>query len=408
MKKILLSSLLAVMAVTSANAKIASTEYADGVAAAAETAANTYTDGLTGDVVNSDYIKGLPDKTLTGAVEDLDSRVGGLTGTGNQAAATKKELADGLATKLDKDQGVSNAGKGLIVDATGNLALADVATDAELDTVSGVANNAKTIADGAVTVNAQQGTAINAINNGEVMKSGITAAKVTQYDGYASGKQDTLSTEQMAAVNSGATKAKIDAIATNTTAINAINNGDVMKSGITAAKVTQYDGYASGKQNTLTEAQLNAVNSGITTAKVTQYDGYASGKQNTLTEAQLNAVNSGITTAKVTQYDGYATGKQNTLSTAQLAAVNSGITEAKVTTYDGYATGKQNTLSETQMAAVNSGATAAIISATSAFQAAVEAGTVNEEGTYVLTAKVDAQTKKVTGYAWENIDRSYE
>ncbi|MBR3782784.1 MAG: hypothetical protein IKL14_05375 [Alphaproteobacteria bacterium] len=350
MKKILLSSLLAVMAVTSANAKIASTEYADGVAAseaaAAETAANTYTDGLTGDVVNSDYIKGLPDKTLTGAVEDLDSRVGGLTGTGNQAAATKKELADGLATKLDKDQGVSNAGKGLIVDDTGNLALAEVATDAELATVSGVANNAKTIAEGAVAVNTQQGTAINAINNGEVMKSGITAAKVTQYDGYASGKQDTLSTEQMAAVNSGATKAKIDAIATNTTAINTINDGEVMNSGITAAKVTQYDGYASGKQDALSTDQLNAVNSGITAAKVTQYDGYASGKQ--------------------------------------------------------------DTLSTEQMAAVNSGATAAIISATSAFQAAVEAGTVNEEGTYVLTAKVDAQTKKVTGYAWENIDRSYE
>ena len=115
MKKILLSSLLAVMAVTSANAKIASTDYADGVAAseaaAAEAAAKNYTDGLTGDVVNSDYIKGLTDKTLTGAVENLDSRVKGLTGTGDQAAATKKELADGLATKLDKDQGADAAGQ---------------------------------------------------------------------------------------------------------------------------------------------------------------------------------------------------------------------------------------------------------------------------------------------------------
>ena len=64
------------------------------------------------------------------------------------------------------------------------------------------------------------------------------------------------------------------------------------------------------------------------------------GKQDKLTAEQLNAVNSGITAAKVSTYDGYATtiaGKQDKLSTAQLGAVNSGITSGKVTTYDGYA-----------------------------------------------------------------------
>ena len=65
-----------------------------------------------------------------------------------------------------------------------------------------------------------------------------------------------------------------------------------------------------------------------------------SGLQKQLTADQLNAVNSGITAAKVNTYDGYATtinGKQNQLSTAQLNAVNSGITSGKVNTYDGYA-----------------------------------------------------------------------
>lgn len=62
-----------------------------------------------------------------------------------------------------------------------------------------------------------------------------------------------------------------------------------------------------------------------------------SGKQDKLTTVQLSAVNSGITEAKVSTYDGYATSKQDKLSTAQLGAVNSGITEAKVGTYDGYA-----------------------------------------------------------------------
>ena len=62
-----------------------------------------------------------------------------------------------------------------------------------------------------------------------------------------------------------------------------------------------------------------------------------SGLQEKLSDTQLNAVNSGITAAKVSTYDGYETSKQNKLSTAQLNAVNSGITEAKVSTYDGYA-----------------------------------------------------------------------
>lgn len=65
-----------------------------------------------------------------------------------------------------------------------------------------------------------------------------------------------------------------------------------------------------------------------------------SGKQDKLTTDQLSAVNSGITEAKVSTYDGYATtiaGKQDKLSTTQLGAVNSGITAAKVGTYDGYA-----------------------------------------------------------------------
>ena len=65
-----------------------------------------------------------------------------------------------------------------------------------------------------------------------------------------------------------------------------------------------------------------------------------SGKQDKLTADQLSAVNSGITADKVSTYDGYATtiaGKQDKLSTAQLNAVNSGITAAKVGTYDGYA-----------------------------------------------------------------------
>lgn len=63
-------------------------------------------------------------------------------------------------------------------------------------------------------------------------------------------------------------------------------------------------------------------------------------KQDKLTPTQIAATNSGITAYKVTTYDGYASqiaAKQDALSAAQLAAANSGITSSKVSTYDGYA-----------------------------------------------------------------------
>ena len=337
MKKILLSSLLAVMAVTSANAKIASTDYADGVAAseaaAAEAAANTYTNQKIGDLdattngngvvvtnvtqtdgvvtvtkgniayssltgtptvdtamsdsstnaVQNKVIKSYVDNainTVEGEIGDgyqklsdklkssdtstqvtdankdtlyptvgktqmiadaaqaaavlaaatdatskadaaktaansyTDQEIGALDATtnGNGVVVTNVTQTDGVVTvtkgniayssltgtptvdtamsdsstnavqnkviksyvdnaidtvegdvsgKVSINQGEANKDKGLIVNASGNLALTDVATDAELATVSGVANNAKTIADGAVAVNTQQGTAIS-------------------------------------------------------------------------------------------------------------------------------------------------------------------------------------------------------------------------------------------------------
>lgn len=77
-----------------------------------------------------------------------------------------------------------------------------------------------------------------------------------------------------------------------------------------------------GKQDKLSDAQLEAVNSGITSDKVSTYDGYAAlinGKQGALDETQLAAVNSGITTTKVAKYDGYESsinGKQDKITSA--------------------------------------------------------------------------------------------
>jgi hypothetical protein len=75
------------------------------------------------------------------------------------------------------------------------------------------------------------------------------------------------------------------------------------------------------KQDALTPGQLDAVNSGITADKVTQFEG----KQDALTESQLEAVNSGITSDKVAKIDDIDN-KQDKLTEAQQAAVDSGIT----------------------------------------------------------------------------------
>ena len=78
MKKIITASLVAMMAVTAANADIASTQYVDT---------------RTGDVLNSGYVKDLQNNTLTGAVEDLDARLDNLlTTTGGEIDDVKSSI----------------------------------------------------------------------------------------------------------------------------------------------------------------------------------------------------------------------------------------------------------------------------------------------------------------------------
>ena len=71
-----------------------------------------------------------------------------------------------VSGKVSINQGQANKDKGLIVNASGELELADVATDAELGAVSAIADQAK--------------LGVSDINSSDVMKSGITAGKVAE------------------------------------------------------------------------------------------------------------------------------------------------------------------------------------------------------------------------------------
>lgn len=64
-------------------------------------------------------------------------------------------------------------------------------------------------------------------------------------------------------------------------------------------------------QNTLNGNQSDPENGGLNWQEIPTD---ISSKQDKLTTSQMDAVNSGITTAKVAQYDGYAAGKQNVLT----------------------------------------------------------------------------------------------
>ena len=102
-------------------------------------------------------------------------------------------------------------------------------------------------------------------------------------------KQDKLTATQLEATNSGANSTNIAQISTNKTNIDNIN-GKIPSTASSTNKLvdnTSMTNALANKQNTLSQAQLNAVNSGITSAKVTQYDGYATSKQDKLTDADL-------------------------------------------------------------------------------------------------------------------------
>ena len=319
----------------------------------------------------------------------------------NTALAAKADSTalNSLATKTELSEGLS-----------GKQAAGDYATNSAL--TSGLSGKQDTL------TTAQQ----NAVN------SGITADKISTYDGYAAqiaGKQaagDYALKSELPTATSDLTNdsgfitnaALADYAKTET--VNAelakkANSSDLANYATTAAMNTALSAKAdssalnnlatktelNAKQDSLTTAQLNAVNSGITAAKVSTYDGYAThiaGKQaagdyalkselptatsdltndsgfitssalsgyaktadvNTELAKKANSSDLSSLATKTELTEGlagkqaagdYATnsalatglsGKQDTLTTAQQNAVNSGITAAKVSAYDGYA-----------------------------------------------------------------------
>jgi len=251
----------------------------------------------------SDYM------TVGGALTALDTAIGDMSGFGSQNYAKN----------------------------TTNVAANITALDTQLKTVSTegtiASGNTGFVSGGAVYTALADKVDTTRKINGHALNADVTLAAA-----------DVLTTDQLAAANSGVTATKVSDYDTH------IADTDIH---VTASEKTTW----SGKQDAITSgAKLNAdlvddsasTNKFVTAAEKTTW----SGKQDALTSVQLAAANSGITSTKVGTYDDVAaavnhatTGLAATKAIADqnktdIATINSsnvmtsGITATKVGTYD--------------------------------------------------------------------------
>ena len=169
--------------------------------------------------------------------------LGGVKSGGDITVATSGAVTVNSATKADSATTAASATKAT-QDASGNVITSTYATKTEL--------NAKQNASTAVEV-ATAGTAVGDSTHPVYVNASGVATKIDKV----------------------AAAAKADTATSATNATNATNDADGNEITETYATKSELTSGLSGKQATLSSAQLNAVNSGITSTKVSTYDGYS-------------------------------------------------------------------------------------------------------------------------------------
>ena len=302
MKKILTVSLVAMMAVSTARADIAS---------------SAYVDTRTGNVANSNYVKTLENKTLTGAVDDLDSRIDELTGDA------------GILSGLDLTT-VSATGKAIVSVTQSDGIVA--ATTGEINS-AGIANGTVAKEDLTAAVQAsldKADSAMQSIATGSVTKTMLDSSVQTSL-----GKADTA---MQSIANGSVTKAML-----NSSVQDSLDKADT-----TAANLVQVDAGGS-----LTEAQKGSTTmypSMATASKmisdanvaidqqlqqITNEDEGILAQAKGYTTTQLNALDLGTVSAtgkaivSVTQSEGIVAATTGEIGTAGIAA--GAVTVAKTT-----------------------------------------------------------------------------
>lgn len=196
-------------------------------------------------------------------------------GTRLSAISGSTSGAGNVVTSVTASGGTVTATKGITAEVTSNkttsIAAAGSASDTKYPSEKAVATalSAKANTADIPTKVSQLSNDSGFITADELPDDySLPAATVDSLGGVKSGGDITVGSDGAVTVNQAARAT------TATTATNATNDAGGNEITETYATKDELTSGLAGKQATLTSAQLNAVNSGITSAKVTTYDGY--------------------------------------------------------------------------------------------------------------------------------------
>lgn len=391
MKKILLSSLIAVMAVSAANAKIASTDYADSVADAAEAAAISAAAADATTKANSAEANAKADtaaklgelnatvSATDGVVTGVTQENGKITGVtsakvtsamiADNAAITKAQLADTVQQSLTKADNAATAIGSETIAKGDNSAIVNATT--LTGAINELSTAVKKVSGGELTL----GT--DAVSTGNILNGAVTEVKLdtnlaTKINNKANSEDVYTKTEIDTVLGAeGATGQAIAAAAAAAAAAQSTaDKAVVANTAITAGTGTKITYDAKGLVTGSASLEAGDIPS-LSIEKITGLQDALDAKQATLTiDTALDA-----DSTNAVQNKAIATAINNINNSA---AMTSGIDSTKVSQI------------ETNKTEINSIKTA-------------EAGAFDTTA-YVLTATRD--TNGVLQYKWEEIDRT--
>lgn len=323
---------------TTANGAQTTANAAQSTASTAQATANTASTNAT---AANDAIAGMDLATVGGTgqvVRSVTQTNGRVAATAEAvddrptADSTKLVTSDGVYKALDKKvnlkQGTNNAGKGLLVDGTtGELALADIATQAELEAVRSTAAAGQTAAE----VNTAITNAINTLDVASVGEAGKFIITIKQENGkIAATTKSFVSTLSDGVVDAPTTDAVYDALQgkLSTTGTAAKATADASGNVITTTYATKSELTTglNGKQNS-SLGSTNADKAVITDTSGNITSGtIATGMITDLAVTSAKIANSAVTTAKIA--DGTITNADISASAAIAQSKISGLTTA--------------------------------------------------------------------------------
>ncbi len=444
MKKILLSSLIAVMAVSAANAKIASTDYADSVADAAEAAAieaaatdattkaNTAESNAKADTLTKlgelDATVSATDGVVT-AVTQTDGKITGVTSAkvtsamiADNAAITKAQLADTVQQSLTKADDAATA------IGSETIAKGDTSAIVNATTLTGAINELSTavkkVSGGELTLGS------NAVSTGNIQDGAVTEAKLdTTLADKINNKADSTNVyTKTDADNTFATKSEAQAASTAAAAAQSTADGAVEVNTQQATAIADLQAADTTITNKFGDLGNNTVAQAIAAAKTEAT--YSDAEVRGLITANADAIDdintsaamtSGIDSTKVAQIETNKTDIATLKGTGE-GSVSKAITDniAEITATVTGDAGVIKTLSQTagkvsatrELVAttdLDTTVNAALTNANNAagFMSSVQGASTNQTDAnkaYVLTASKDAQGNMT--YTWEEIDRT--